>query len=320
MFSFLRNWMKKDSNENARSLDEIKQDIQEESTVNADKLEENQMELLASMKKEETSNQAKVGTELSLHPSWEQHLDTEKKYTLRFLQAELPEMIAGTIGVTGFSLMPSEGGITVAMFFRNGSAQPAQFKTLNLSIYLDDKPFARHQFDLSELGTVPPFSSRPWEVFFPEDSYLHDNFTFTRWKVLINTGKRVWPKYLDLDPEMEARMTDKQKDRLEELAKTLPTMRPDTIDIRGFDIGKTADGQLVVGLLFRNATREVYQPQKLKIKIFDAAGDAVASGTMDTSKIRVRPATTRPWLIVFPANIVKKPDANLRKWNMEITY
>jgi SLAP domain-containing protein len=318
MFSFLKNWLNKERG-NMRSLEEIKQDIQEDSAVETDKLEENELELLAS-KQTETTKKAKseVSTELSLHPAWEEQLDAEKKYTLRFLQAELPKMLDGTVGVAGFSLIPAEGGVTVAMFFRNASPYPARFKNISLTVHLDDRPFARHRFDLSELGAIPPYSSRPWEVFFPQESFLHDNFIFTRWKVMMDFGKRVWPNFVELDADMEARMTDRQKENLMILAKKLPPMRPNSVEFIGFDIGKTADGRLVAAVLFRNATNDVYNPKKLKITIKDAAGDLVASGTVDTENVRVRPGTNRPWLIVFPAKSVKKPDADLSRWHLDV--
>jgi len=316
MFSFLKNWMNKERGD-ARSMEEIKQDLQEESTVSADRLSLQEVELSA--EQEKTASPA-VRTELSLHPAWEQQLDAEKKYTLRFLQAELPEMAAGTLGVTGFSLMPQENGVNVALFFRNGSSHTARFKNVTLTILLDDKPFARQRFDLTDMGAIPPHSSRPWELFFPAESFLHDNFTFTRWKVALNFGKRehVWPKHLDLDPEMEARMTDRQKERLEAIVHTLPSMKPDSVEITGFDIGRTQDGRLVASLLFRSALREMYSPKKLKVKVTDAAGDLVASGTIDASKVQVRPGTSRPWMVVFPASAVKKPEADLSRWYLEV--
>jgi accessory Sec system S-layer assembly protein len=316
MFSFLKNWMSKERGE-ARSIEEIKKDLQEDSAIAADQLTHNEVELTPI---HERGARPTVRTELSLHPIWEQQLDAEKKYTLRFLQAELPEMAEGTLGVTGFSLMPQENGVNVALFFRNGSSHTARFKNVTLTIHLDDKPFARQRFDLSDLGAIPPYSSRPWELFFPAESFLHDNFTFNRWKVILNFGKRehIWPKHLDLDPEMEARMSERQKERLEAIVNSLPSMRPDTVEITGFDIGKTADGKLVASLLFRSALREMYTPKKLKVKITDAAGDLVASGSIDASKVQVRPGTSRPWMVVFPASSVKKPGADLSRWYLEV--
>ncbi len=316
MFSFLKNWMNKERGE-ARSMEDLKKDIQEETTIDADQLKDSNVEVTPVHQK---AVRPAVRTELSLHPAWEQQLDAEKKYTLRFLQAELPEMAEGTLGVTGFSLMPQEDGINVAMFFRNGSAHTARFKNVTLTIHLDDKPFARQRFDLTDLGAIPAHSSRPWEVFFPNESFLHDNFMFNRWKVVMTFGKRehVWPRHLDLDPEMEARMNERQKDRLEAIVNTLPSMKPDSVEITGFDIGKTEDGKLVASLLFRSALRELYSPQKLRIKITDAAGDVVASGSIDASKVQVRPGTSRPWMVVFPANSVKKPDADLSRWYLEV--
>ncbi|UFJ40074.1 SLAP domain-containing protein [Brevibacillus humidisoli] len=315
MFSFLKNWMKK-GEDKQRSLDELKQDIQEGTTISAGVEDaEGQTEAEG-----DTADQSvkTVRTELSLHPGWEAALDSEKKYTLRFLQAELPEMEDGTIGVTGFSLIPSEKGLTAAMFFRNGTKHPLKFKNLTLLIMFDDEIYARHSFDLNQLEQIPPYSSRPWEVMFPRSSFLKDNIRFERWKVAIER-KRVWPKQLDLDPQMEARMTEAQKERLYMLAQKLRPLAPREVNVAGFDIARAADGRLIVGLLFRNGMSVPYNPEKFHMEILDKAGDLVASGTIDASTVEVKPGTSRPWIVVIPPGAVKKSDADLRRWKVKVT-
>lgn len=319
MFSFIKNWFGKDRDD-ARSLDDLKKEIQEESVVEAADLQEagNAEAPGAKDKPAAKRELKKVRTELSLHPVWEEMLDSEKKYTLRFLQADLPEMIVGTVGVTGFSLMPSEGGVTVAMFFRNGTPNPTRFKTITLSIYLDERLFARHAFNMEDLGTIPPYSSRPWELFFPASSFVSENFAFSRWKVKLHVSKEMykWPRELELDPAMEARMTDMQKNRLEYILQVLPPLKKNTVEITGFDISLTKDGRLVVGMLFQNATDTVYSPDKLDITITEPDGSVVATGLVQTDKIHVRPGTSRPWIMVFPPELVQKPDAVLRHWKL----
>ncbi|MGE5702147.1 MAG: SLAP domain-containing protein [Clostridia bacterium] len=310
MFSFFKNWFQKD--EQLRPLDEIKKDLAEESIVKG--------ETASNPNSIANAVVEKVRTELSLHPGWEERLDHEKKYTLRFLQADLPEMDKGTIGVAGFSLIPAEDGVTVALFFRNAMERAARFENVTLSVYLDDRLFAQQSFDMSGLGAIPPGTSRPWEVFFPTESFQSDNLQFSRWKVTLNIGKRthVWPKFLDLDPEMEARMSDRQKERLQYIVDVLPSMQPNQIEHVGFYIGKAKSGNLVVGMLIRNATQHEYAPETLDVRITDGVGDVIAKGTLDTTTLRVRPHTSRPWMLVFPAEIIRKPSADLSEWHLQI--
>ncbi|HZG16756.1 MAG TPA: SLAP domain-containing protein [Candidatus Bathyarchaeia archaeon] len=320
MFSFIKNWFGKDRDD-ARSLEELKKEIQEESIVEAEELQEAGNTVTAAETADKPApapkkERKKVKTELSLHPLWEEMLDSEKKYALRFLQADLPEMVVGTVGVTGFSLIPADGGITVAMFFRNGTVYPVRFKTITLSVYLDDRLFARHTFNMEELGAIPSNTSRPWEVFFPADSFVSDNFAFSRWKVKLHVGKSVyqWPRELDLDPAMEAKMSDMQKNRLEYIMQVLPPIKKNTVEVTGFDIVRMKDGRLVVAMLFQNATDRVYSPKKLDITIKDPDGSVIAEGLIQTDKIHVRPGTSKPWIMVFPPELVKKPDTVLRHW------
>ncbi|TQK63064.1 SLAP domain-containing protein [Brevibacillus sp. AG162] len=319
MFSFMKNLLGKDQQK--RSLEDLKKEIQEESTIDLASMTSNEVEMDSNGGPEKSAMKAeKIRTELSLSPIWESELDSEKKYTLRFLQAELPEMVPGMISVTGFSMIPQPNGMTVAMFFRNATNKPVRIKNVGLAIYLDDKPFARIRVDLSDMGAIPPHSSRPWEVLFPEESYLHENFTFSRWKVVMKAGSNthVWPRTLELDPEMEKRMTDRQKDRLEALTQSLPLVPINTVEVTGFDIRKTDEGNLVVAMLFRNGLSHDYRPEKLKFTISDSDGDVVATGSLDASSIRVKPGNSRPWLIVFPPKFVKKPDADLKRWALTV--
>ncbi|MDR7317998.1 SLAP domain-containing protein [Brevibacillus nitrificans] len=313
MFSFLKNWFGKNESE-------LKKELQEEAAIDFHELSDTEVDVENNSITKTAPAATKVHTELSLHPVWEQELDAEKKYTLRFLQAELPDMVRGQISVTGFSMIPGPNGLTVTMFFRNSLDHPVRFKNIRMAIYLDDKPFARMSVDLSEMGAIPPRSSRPWEMLFPEESFLHDNFAFKRWKVVMKAGKssHVWPKHLELDPEMEKRMTERQKDRLEALTQSLPPVPADTVQVTGFDIALTKDGRLVAGMLFRNGMREMYNPEKIQLTISDQEGDVVAKGSVDASTVKVKPGHSRPWIIVFPPNAVKKPNANLRRWVLEV--
>lgn len=313
MFSFLKNWFGKDE-------EELKKQLQEEVTLDVHELSDAEADIEKEGRAGEGTASARVHTELSLHPIWEQELDAQKKYTLRFLQAELPDMPKGMVSVTGFSMIPQPNGLTVTMFFRNSLDKPVRFKHVRLAIYLDDKPFARMRVDLSEMGAIPARSSRPWEILFPEESFLHDNFTFKRWKVVMKAGKstHVWPKFLEIDADMEKRMTERQKDRLEALAHSLPPIPVDTVEVTGFDIALANDGRLVAGLLFRNGAKEMYSPDKLHITISDQDGDVVARGSVDATSIQVKPGSIRPWVVVFPPQAVKKPNANLRRWVLEV--
>lgn len=320
MLSFFKNWLGKEAGKDIR-LEDLKKDIQEESTIEVEELNVKEAEFEAEAAEEpKKATSGRIRTELSLHPAWEQQLDAEKKYALRFLESELPEMIPGMISVTGFSMIPSEAGLTVALFFRNSTNRPARIKNIRLAVFLDEQPFARMRVNLEEMGAIPPHTSRPWEVFFPKESYLHDNFTFKSWKVVMKAGKstHVWPNTLELDPDMEKQLTERQKDRLETLAYKLPPIPVNTVHVTGFDIGKTKSGQLVAAILIRNGLNEVYKPKKLHIEITDMEGDVVAKGNVDGSKVMVQPGYSRPWLVVFPPEAVLKPDANLHRWLLKV--
>ncbi|WP_232697857.1 SLAP domain-containing protein [Brevibacillus daliensis] len=308
MFSFLKSWLNKDSDE-MRNTEELKKDLSQTSV--------NRIE-------EKTAEQRKeVDLELSLHPMWDMNLDQSKKYALGFINEGLPKIPEGTFAVTGFSLIPREKGVTVSMFLRNASSKPINLKDVDLILKIEDQIFAEGNIDLSHAGEIPPYSSRPWEATFADEFIVYDrSLDFSNWSLAIRMGQPeyIWPKTLEIDPQMEAKMTDSMKKKLHFLVENLPPLQEGTISFTGYDVGLAKNGQLVAAMLIRNATRNTYNGKKWDIVISNTeTNKIVAQGRVDASRVKVQAGHSRPWILVFPADKVKNTeDLTKKNWAIQV--
>ncbi|MCR8978214.1 SLAP domain-containing protein [Brevibacillus laterosporus] len=307
MFNFLKNWFTNDNE--MRSPEDLKKDL---SQTTHNRIEESKEKMLKSS-----------DLDVSFNTAWNEMLDQEKKYTLRFLNDSLPDIPEGTLGLTGFSLIPREGFVTVALFIRNASSIPVEMGTLDLAIAVEGRLFAKGEFDLSPVGTIPPMSSRPWEITFPEELVTNRRSMDVRqWKLIIGLPHRefVWPNNLEIDPEMEKRLTDTQKDRLENMVHFLPFLSPGTVSFTGFDIGLKEDGRLVVAVLIRSSLENTFEPKALNVTVRNALTEKViAQGIVDGSKISLKSGYSKPWILVFPPNVVKADKAfNKTNWELDV--
>ncbi|MFB0830107.1 SLAP domain-containing protein [Brevibacillus laterosporus] len=307
MFNFLKNWFTNDNE--MRSHEDLKKDL---SQTTHNRIEEATEKMLKSS-----------DLEVSFNPAWNEMLDQEKKYTLRFLNDSLPDIPEGTLGLTGFSLIPREGAVTVALFIRNASSIPVEMGKLDLAIAVEGHLFAKGEFDLSPVGIIPPMSSRPWEITFPEELVTNERSMDVRqWKLIIGLPQRefVWPKNLEIDPAMEKRLTVTQKDRLENMMYNLPFLAPGTVSFTGFDIGLKEDGRLIVAMLIRSALEDTFQPKALRVVVRERNKEKViAEGIVDGSKISLKSGSSKPWILAFPPKVVNMNQTlNKSNWELDV--
>ncbi|KYD09148.1 hypothetical protein B5V88_02670 [Heyndrickxia sporothermodurans] len=113
-----------------------------------------------------------VDTELSILPNWTDSI--EQEYVLRFLNNENEPMKQNKISLSGIEINEDEdGGIIVTAFVRSSLKKAVTLESLPIILIgPEGERLASKVFDLSELGEIPPRTSRPWHFFFsPFDIY-----------------------------------------------------------------------------------------------------------------------------------------------------
>ncbi|MGM9923442.1 MAG: accessory Sec system S-layer assembly protein [Bacillus sp. (in: firmicutes)] len=260
----------------------------------------------------EANHDAEVETELSLHPSWT--LTQEQGYVYRFLNNELSPLKPNQISLSGIELQQDGANLVAVAFVRNSLNKAITFEKVTL-LLLDEEgqPFARHEFDMSELGELPKTSSRPWQFVFPQESLLRKDFSTTGWTLAFE----IKPKHsLDLAESWDKSLSSEGKAQLKEIVDRLTPPKHGEVNFMGLQAFKHEDGNLHITVLIRNGSPKSISIQQLPLQVWDASGEIVAKGAFQLDNLEVKANTTKPWTFIFPASLLLKEELDFSTWKV----
>ncbi|MFP3389008.1 accessory Sec system S-layer assembly protein [Brevibacillus sp. SIMBA_040] len=311
MLSFLKNLKGK-----TPTPQEVREQVQEESVLPASDTEQSHQEQL-----QEHAESTGIVTSLSLHESWEEKLSKTEQYTLSFMAQELAPLAKGNISLAGTALVAHEAGVEVTAFVRNSTDRAIRLGEMTLVILFGDQQlFTRQSFDLSEIGEIPPRSARPWSFVFTREHFLQVDVLLANWKIAFELAqkKMVLPSQLELEESWIKALSDEQKNSLIELAKNLPALKEGEVNFQSMQIRRTEDGALHVMLLIRNGSTQSISFENLPLVLHDATGDRIAAGSFKLSNFTVNANTSKPWMFIYPPEIIEKEDPDFSRWKVTI--
>jgi accessory Sec system S-layer assembly protein len=295
-------------------LEELRHDIQEDMVVEGEEIES-----LGIAQQEEKTLPADQGiyTTLSLHETWEEDLKNDQRYVLSFMQTSLPPLKEGQVAITGFNFHVTQEGLIAFGFIRNGLNRPIRFENIPL-LFLGEEGalVARKEFDLREVGEIPPHSDRPWSFLFEDSIVVGKEISLSKWKLAFEIRKSSPDVQVELDmnKDLKQEMSHEQIERLENTLHNLPPLQPGEFNISGIDVQKLEQGDIGVLVFLRNGTEQTLNVEQIPLVLVDAAGEEVAAGLFRTDELEVKPGTAKPWRFIFPGELVKKPDADFSQW------
>ncbi|WP_223634354.1 accessory Sec system S-layer assembly protein [Planococcus sp. 4-30] len=255
---------------------------------------------------------------LSISESWE--ISKEQEYVLKFLSNDLPPLQPNQLSLAGIDIEadPYTDDWNVQAFFRSSLDRPITMEKAELVLQDADKEtIASQEFDLSELGSIPPLSNRPWIFKFKKDALQVSEIPAAGWSLAFNVQSLV-PHAVDLDASWEEALTDKQKSGLAELVKKLPELKPQELNITGFQTRFSEDGNLAVSVFIRNGYSKQIELEKLPLEILDATGSSIVKGSFNLAPLVVKANTTKPWTFIFPKETLQVSDPDLSRWTARI--
>lgn len=257
-----------------------------------------------------------VRPELSIHPAWS--ISVEERYYYQFLNNEQQPLKENQISLSGIELKQVEQGYIVTAFVRSSLPKSVTFSpTPLLLIGANGEVLARKTFDLSELGELPPCSSRPWKFLFEHETLRAKEIPAVDWKIAFELQKRKTHS-LDLAESWEKSLADDDKEKLKALVQTIQPPKPGEVNFMGLQIQQAENGDLHTTLLIRNGSNKSIHIQQLPLQVEDAAGDIVAQGAFTLHDFEVKANTSKPWTFVFPKVLVTKEQPDFRSWKVSI--
>ncbi|GMO00059.1 accessory Sec system S-layer assembly protein [Parageobacillus thermoglucosidasius] len=265
---------------------------------------------------EANSDEEEVKTELSFHPSW--NVSIEERYYYQFLHNQQRPLKKNQISLSGIDLKQVPRGYVVTAFVRNSLSRPVAFTpTPLLLLGPNNEVLARKVFDLSELGEVPPRSSRPWKFLFEQETLRTSELPLVDWKLAFELPKQKHHS-LDLAESWEKSLAAEDKQKLQALVQSLQPPKPGEVNFMGLQAQQTEQGDLHVTLLIRNGSDKNIHIEQLALQVHDASGDIVASGAFSLDHFEVKANTSKPWTFIFPKSLVTKENPDLRSWKVSL--
>lgn len=273
-------------------------------------------ELFGSSDTDSGVEQEEVKTELSFHPSW--NVSVEERYYYQFLHNQQRPLKKNQISLSGIDLKQVPQGYIVTAFVRNSLSRAVAFNpTPLLLLGPNNEVLARKVFDLSELGEVPPRSSRPWKFLFEQETLRASEIPLVDWKLAFELPKQKRHS-LDLEESWEKSLAAEDKQKLQALVQSMQPPKPGEVNFMGLQAQQTEQGDLHVTLLIRNGSDKNIHIQQLALQVHDASGDIVASGAFSLGNFEVKANTSKPWTFIFPKSLVTKEKPDLRSWKVSL--
>lgn len=263
---------------------------------------------------EENGEDREVTTSLSISPDW--NLTKEQEYVLKFLSNDLQPLKPNQLSLAGIGIEEelSTGNWHVQAFLRSSLDREIKLGKVELLLLdSDQQPVAAQEFDLAQLGSLPPQSDRPWIFTFDKKNINIEDPTTLEWSLAFNV-QSLAPHSLDLEESWEQSLTPEQKKALENAVKNLPALKPREVNIIGFQSKFTETGDLAVSIFIRNGHTQHINLEQIPLEILDAKGQLVTKGSFKLDGFTVKANTSRPWTFIFPKNLIQIENPDLSRW------
>ncbi len=228
----------------------------------------------------------------------------------------LPMMKKNQLSIFGIDLSKdNQNQIIVKSFIRSTVEKPVHLKTS--PIVLSDQTgnvIARTVVDFTNLGTLPPKTSRPWTFVFPKEAIRIQNINMpSAWSLAFVTSAK---HKLDLSDMGEKKISEFSKAKLEKIIQQAP-LKKDEFSLMGLSAKQKDSGELTVTLLIRNGTRHNLQLKQLPLKLFDANGQHCAQGTFKLDHLTIKANTSKPITLVYPESSVLTKEMDLSRFSIQ---
>lgn len=240
------------------------------------------------------SEKAVVNIELHLNEYDRGVMSDFQKEFLREELAELPPLGDEQVSIDGIYTFDVGDKIEVSVYLRNGMSSQINFHEVPLEIVSKNGDLlAKQTMDMKDFGMLPPFSARPYKVYFDKsnvfvDTILNDDFRiqFEESLSTINTIK------LEFE-ELPEGIDHELKSSLVKFLDKLPLIKAGNVSIEIFKTLKCMDNSISIVFLICNGYDKTIKLEKFPIVVKDEQGKLVASGIFNIENVIVNPHKAR---------------------------
>ncbi|MFZ3578968.1 accessory Sec system S-layer assembly protein [Virgibacillus sp. DJP39] len=278
---------------------------EKESSVNAE-------EIIGS--EDANQGEAMIDTELSLLPNW--NIPNEEKYVYAYHNSESPKLKVNQISLYPIEINKQKNNSLVATaLIKNTLKKSIHFEKTTILLLGESKQvIAKKEFDLKQLGTLPPTSARPWRFLFsPNDISSGVDTDLNAWSLAFEIKRK---HQLDLAESWEKSIAENTKSSLQKIVESAAPLKPGEVNFMGLEAKQKENKDLVVTILIRNGAEKNITLEQAPFGLKDASGEEIAKGSFKLEDFTVKANTSKPWTFIFPASVITKEEIDLSKWQV----
>lgn len=202
--------------------------------------------------------------------------------------------------------------VEVSVYLRNGLSKQINFDKVPLVIVNKNGDIlAKQIMYMGDFGILPPFSARPYKVYFDKvnlfvDTISNDNFEiqFEEAVTAINTVK------VELE-DISVSMEHELKSSFTKFLDKLPLIKAGDVSIEVFKTLKGMDNTISIVLMIRNGCDDIIKLERLPIIVKDEQGQSVAKGVFDIENVSVNPHKAKVYDFTITEDYIVKKDFDL---------
>ena len=202
--------------------------------------------------------------------------------------AQLPKLEDGQVSINGIYTFDMGDKIEVSVYLRNGLSNQINFDKVPLVIVNNNGDMlAKQIMDMKDFGILPPFSARPYKVYFDKENVLVDTISNDDFKIefekSITALNTVEVELENIPDNMEYEL----KNSFIKFLGNLPLIKAGEVNIEVFKILRGMDNSISIVFMIRNGYEKTIKLEKLPIIIKDEQGKIIAKGIFDIENVSV---------------------------------
>lgn len=237
--------------------------------------------------------------------------------TLKEDLENLPPLQSEVLSIDGIYMYEEEDVVEVSTFIRNATSKAIDKKILPVVIKdkKNEKKIGAQVFRCEELGEIPPYSARPYKLFFKKEN-ISGNIELDNWKVEIS--KDIYD-FNTLVLGLENLPSTFPKERLFDLTERL-SVKPGQNNIVSYELGTTEKGKVYLVIIINNGTENSERLEVLPVTITDNEEKLVLKGMFKIDTGVIKPYSSKLCTLVFEDKDVNLNEFDMSNFKVEFYY
>ena len=237
--------------------------------------------------------------------------DFQKEFLKEEL-SQLPAIEDGQVSINGIYTFDIGDKIEVSVYLRNGLSQHINFERVPLVILKKNGDvIAKQVVDMSDFGILPPFSARPYKVYFDKANLLVDTISnddfIIQFEKSISAVNTVKVELEDIPESMDYEL----KNSLIKFLEDLPLIRGGDVNLEVYKTLRCMDNSISIVFMILNGSDEVIKLERLPMMIKDEKEQAVAMGVFDIENVIVNPRKAKVYDFTITEDYIVNKDFDI---------